>query len=127
MLANPRLHHRKLHSARAHAATAAARVAVPLSLKPPRLRMHSKTLVLFRSKSQGIELEEMVQSNTLEPSLVKMKFVMMQERIQALIDRGLLGPQALLEWKPTAGQEFSSEDTTETVLFTPFFEREFWI
>lgn len=56
-----------------------------------------------------------------------MKSVMTQERIQALIDQGLLGLQELLDWKPTIGQDFPSKDTTKMVVFAPFFECGFGI
>lgn len=69
----------------------------------------------------------MAQLNAPTPSSVWMKSVMMQERIQSLVDRELLSPQALLDWKPTTGQEFPSEDTVEVVVFMPFFERGFGI
>lgn len=69
----------------------------------------------------------MAQANIPDLTTVWMKLVMTQERIQALVDRGLLGPQALLDWKPTAGQEFPLEDKMETVVFVPFFECGFGI
>lgn len=52
---------------------------------------------------------------------------MSEERIQALVDRALLGSKSLLEWKAIAGQEFPTEDKTEAVIFAAFFERGFRI
>lgn len=59
----------------------------------------------------------------LDPSTYWIKSVMMEEKIQILIYRGLLGPKALLDWKATAGQDFPSEDRIEAVIFAEFFER----
>lgn len=72
---------------------------------PPPLRRHmqTKTLATIRSHSQGIETKEMVAENALDPSTYWMKLVMMKERIQALVDRGLLRPKMLLEWKAYVG------------------------
>src|SRR5688572_3438835 len=69
----------------------------------------------------------MAAGNAPDPSTYWMKSVTTEERIQALVDRGLLGPKSLLEWKATVGQEFPSEDKMETVVFASFFERGFGI
>jgi hypothetical protein len=53
--------------------------------------------------------------------------VMTLDRIKALEARGLIGPQALLEWKLCDGLAFPSEDDKETVVFASFFERGFGI
>lgn len=45
--------------------------------------------------------------------------------MQALVDRGLLGPKSLLEWKVTVGQEFPTEGRIEAIIFAAFFEHEF--
>jgi hypothetical protein len=38
---------------------------------------------------------------------------MMEAKIQALVDRGLLRPKAEVEWKDAAGEEFPTEDVKE--------------
>jgi hypothetical protein len=50
---------------------------------------------------------------------------MTKAKIQALVDRGLLRPKAEVEWRATTGDEFSSEDVKEQVVFASFFERGF--
>jgi hypothetical protein len=41
------------------------------------------------------------------------------------MDRGLLRPKAEVEWRATFGEQFSSEDVKEQVIFAFFFERGF--
>jgi hypothetical protein len=41
------------------------------------------------------------------------------------VDRGLLRPKAEVEWKAAVGEEFSTEDVKEQVVFASFFERGF--
>jgi hypothetical protein len=50
---------------------------------------------------------------------------MTKAKIQALIDRGLLRPKTEVEWRVAAGEQFSSEDVKEQVIFASFFERGF--
>jgi hypothetical protein len=50
---------------------------------------------------------------------------MTEAKIQALVDRGLLRPNAELEWKVAAGEGFAIEDVKEQIVFTSFFERGF--
>jgi hypothetical protein len=54
-----------------------------------------------------------------EPSM------MTEVKVQALVDRGLLGPKAVAEWKAPAGEAFLTEDDKEQVIFDSFFERGF--
>jgi hypothetical protein len=42
-----------------------------------------------------------------------------------LVDRGLLRPKTEVEWRAAAGEDFSSEDVKEQVVFGSFFERGF--
>jgi hypothetical protein len=51
--------------------------------------------------------------------------MMMEAKIQALADRGLLRPKAEVEWKAAAGEEFPTEDVKEQVVFASLFERGF--
>jgi hypothetical protein len=46
-------------------------------------------------------------------------------KIQPLVDRGLLRPKTEVEWRAAAGEEFSSEDVKEQVVFSSFFKRGF--
>jgi hypothetical protein len=41
------------------------------------------------------------------------------------VDRGLLRPKTEVEWRAAIGEEFSSEDIKEQVVFASFFERGF--
>jgi hypothetical protein len=50
---------------------------------------------------------------------------MTEAKIQALVDRGLLRPKTEVEWRAAAGEDFSSEDVKEQVVFASFFERGF--
>jgi hypothetical protein len=47
---------------------------------------------------------------------------MTEDKIQALVDRGLLRPKAEVEWKAAAGELFPTEDVKEQVVFTSFFK-----
>jgi hypothetical protein len=42
---------------------------------------------------------------------------MAEERIQALVDRGVLRPKAEVEWREVVGEEFPMEDDKETMIF----------
>jgi hypothetical protein len=46
-------------------------------------------------------------------------------KIQALVDQGLLQPKTEVEWRAAAGEDFSSEDVKEHVVFASFFKRGF--
>jgi hypothetical protein len=50
---------------------------------------------------------------------------MTEDKIQALVDRGLLRPKTEVEWRAAAGEDFPSEDVKEQVVFDSFFERGF--
>jgi hypothetical protein len=50
---------------------------------------------------------------------------MTEDKIQALVDRGVLRPKAEVEWRAAAGEEFPSEDVKEQVVFASFLERGF--
>jgi hypothetical protein len=45
--------------------------------------------------------------------------------LQALVDRGLLRPNAVVEWKAPTGKAFLTKDDKEHVVFASFFERGF--
>jgi hypothetical protein len=60
-----------------------------------------------------------------DPQTVWDRSTMMEAKIQALVDRGLLRPKAEVEWKAAAGEEFPAEDVKEQVVFASFFERDF--
>jgi hypothetical protein len=51
--------------------------------------------------------------------------MMMEAKIQALVDRGLLWPKAEVEWKAAVGEEFPTKDVKDKVIFTSYFERGF--
>jgi hypothetical protein len=51
--------------------------------------------------------------------------VMTKEKIQVLVDRGLLRSKVEVEWKAPTGEAFPTEDDKEQVVFTFFFECEF--
>jgi hypothetical protein len=50
---------------------------------------------------------------------------MMEAKIQALVDRGLLRPKEEVEWEALTGEAFPTEDEKELVVFGSFFERGF--
>jgi hypothetical protein len=51
--------------------------------------------------------------------------MMTKAKIQALVDRGLLRPKMVVEWRAAVGEDFPSEDVKERVFFGSFFERGF--
>jgi hypothetical protein len=51
--------------------------------------------------------------------------VMTEEKIQALVDRGLLRSKAEVEWKAPTEEAFSTEDDKEQVISASFSERGF--
>ncbi|KAK8450676.1 hypothetical protein SEVIR_6G074450v4 [Setaria viridis] len=61
--------------------------------------MRSKTLVGFRSTPWARKV--MVRCNALNPASVWMRSVMTHEKIKDLVNRGLLGPQELLDRRAT--------------------------
>jgi hypothetical protein len=50
---------------------------------------------------------------------------MTEAKIQALVECGLLRPKVEVEWKAEVGEEFSTEDVKEQVVFTSYSERGF--
>jgi hypothetical protein len=48
--------------------------------------------------------------------------MMTEANIQALVDRRLLRPKAKVEWRAATGEQFSSEDVKEQVIFASFFK-----
>jgi hypothetical protein len=42
-----------------------------------------------------------------------------------LVNRELLRPKEVVEWRAAAGEQFPSEDVKEQVIFASFFERSF--
>jgi hypothetical protein len=48
-----------------------------------------------------------------------------EAKIQALVDQGLLRSKTEVEWRAAVGEDFSSEDVKEQVVFSSFFERGF--
>jgi hypothetical protein len=61
----------------------------------------------------------------LDPQEAWVRSMMTKAKIQALMDRGLLRPKTEVEWRVAAGEQFSSEDVKEQVIFASFFERGF--
>jgi hypothetical protein len=61
----------------------------------------------------------------LDPHTVWVPSMMMEVKIQSLVDRGLLRSKAEVEWKAAVREEFPTEDVKEQVIFTSFFERGF--
>jgi hypothetical protein len=60
-----------------------------------------------------------------DPQAAWVRSTMTEAKIQALVDRGLLRPKTEVEWRTAAGEDFSSEDVKEQVIFASFFERGF--
>jgi hypothetical protein len=55
--------------------------------------MRTKSLVLVRSKSTGFEEGKMEKAPVLDPRTVWEPSTLIEEKIQALADRGLLRPK----------------------------------
>jgi hypothetical protein len=60
-----------------------------------------------------------------DPQAALVRSTMTEAKIQALVDRGLLRPKAEVEWRAAAGEQFSSEDVKEQVVFASFFNYDF--
>jgi hypothetical protein len=60
-----------------------------------------------------------------DPQMAWVRSMMTEAKIQALVDRGVLRPKVEVEWRAAAGEEFSSEDVKEQIIFASFFERGF--
>jgi hypothetical protein len=60
-----------------------------------------------------------------DPQAAWVRSTMTEAKIQALVTRGLLRPKEEVEWRATAGEQFSSEDVKDQVVFASFFERDF--
>jgi hypothetical protein len=87
--------------------------------------MRTKTLVVFRSKSNGFEEGKMEKAPIPEPHTVREPSTVTEEHIQALATRGLLRPKTEVGWRLTAGEEFPTEGTGKTVIFLVHIERGF--
>lgn len=75
--------------------------------------MRFKTLVTFRSRYIGFDEEEMATDQMPAPESVWTPSAMTEERVQEMVDHGLLRPKAEVEWRGTAGEPFPSEDDKE--------------
>jgi hypothetical protein len=73
--------------------------------------MHIKTLVTFRSKSVHLEEMAVVSSQIPAPETIWDPSVMTEEKIQALVEHGLLRPKAEVEWKAPTGEAFRRRTT----------------
>jgi hypothetical protein len=60
-----------------------------------------------------------------DPQTAWVPSTMTEAKIQALVDRGLLRPKVVVEWRAAAGEQFLSKDVKEQVVFASFFERGF--
>jgi hypothetical protein len=60
-----------------------------------------------------------------DPQTAWVRSTMTKAKIQALVSCGLLRPKEEVEWRAAVGEQFSSEDVKEQVVFTSFFERGF--
>ena len=59
------------------------------------------------------------------PSLSWQKCSLQESDIQDLVERGLLPEKQVSRWRCCYGEEFSSEDTDQTVVFKSFYEKGF--
>jgi hypothetical protein len=60
-----------------------------------------------------------------DPQAAWVRSTMTEAKIQALVDQGLLRSKTEVEWRAAVGEDFSSEDIKEQVVFGSFFERGF--
>jgi hypothetical protein len=86
-----------------------------------------KSLVTFISKCSGFEEGKMEKPAILDLSTVWETSMVTEEKIQSLVDRGLLRPKEQVRWRPTAGEAFPTETTNETVVFLMHIERGFGV
>jgi hypothetical protein len=84
--------------------------------------MGTKTLMTFRSKCTGFEEGKMEKAPIPDPCTVWEASTMTEEQIQSLADRRLLRPKSQVSWRPTAGEEFPTEGTSEIVVFLTHIE-----
>jgi hypothetical protein len=85
------------------------------------------SLVTFRSKSIGFEEGKIEKPAIPDPRTVWETSTVTEERIQSLVDRGLLRPKSQVGWRPTVGEAFPTEGTGETVIFIAHIERGFGV
>jgi hypothetical protein len=62
-----------------------------------------------------------------DPSTVWETSTVTKEQIQSLVDRGLLRPKSQVRWRPAVREAFSTEGTSETVVFIAHIERGFGV
>jgi hypothetical protein len=60
-----------------------------------------------------------------DPQAAWIRSTMTEAKIQVLVNRRLLRPKEEVEWRAAAGEQFSSEDVKEQVVFASFFKRGF--
>jgi hypothetical protein len=84
--------------------------------------MRVKSLVTFRSKSVGFEEGKMEKPAIPDPCIVWETSAVTEEKIQSLVNRGLLRPKSQVGWRPAAGEAFPTEGTGETVVFIAHIE-----
>jgi hypothetical protein len=87
--------------------------------------MGMKSLVTFISKCSGFEEGKMEKPAILDLSTVWETSMVTEEKIQSLVDRGLLRPKKLVGWRPAAGEAFATDRTNETIIFLVHIERRF--
>jgi hypothetical protein len=86
------------------------------------LRMRVKTLCTIRSSANPSGEMAAETASIPDPQTTWVRSMMIEDKIQALVDRGLLRPKAEVEWKAAAGELFPTEDVKEQVVFTSFFK-----
>jgi hypothetical protein len=60
-----------------------------------------------------------------DPCTMWVRSAMTEDKIQSLVDHGLLRLKAEVEWKAAVGEEFPTKDVKEQVVFTSYFDRGF--
>jgi hypothetical protein len=64
-------------------------------------------------------------ASILDPQRAWVRSTMTEANFQALVNRGLLRPKEVVEWRAVAGEQIPSEDVKEQVIIASFFERSF--
>jgi hypothetical protein len=87
--------------------------------------MHVKTLCNIRSIIDPSGEMAAETASIPDPQASWVRSTMTGAKIQDLLNRGLLRPKEVVEWRAAAREQFSGEDVKEQIVFASFFESGF--